>query len=684
MVIGVGFVVTNNNKQVKPVEAAGDSTEYSLVNNVSALEAGKSYIITSGTSGSVKAISTESNANNRKTTTATVTSSKITRGSNIMSFTLGGSSGAWTFATENYLGEAGYLASAASGKNNYLRVISEAATATVSFSGNEAVINIGPHNERTKIRYNSTNDLFACYSSGQNAVYLWKETASKTLTNISVQTAPNKTTYAVGESFDPTGLIITRTYSDSTSDTYSYANHEGAFSFLPNLTTPLTVEDTSVSITYNEKSVSQPILVRTITAVELLGDMSNKIYKSADEWDLTGLYLSLTWNVGEPNPTTINLVDLTKDTDYLLDKDAASIGDTTLYIYGTYKGFEFNKTVTGITVSEKDIVDLVRSASTSLNHSSNSYASVSNVTKAGHSDIVSEATYAGYYYGATSPRLGAMQLNPSKSTYICTTSSSQLIKSVTVSFKDANNNGVKFFVSNTAYTASYNASGSASSVELDTLEENGTINIAGNYKYFYMVPTGTTYVDSISVEWKLAKEEIAATLKTKSSLAYSGYTDNGDGTFGYDNLAVRFTGYIEESLWDRLDDESKTNGYGILLSTTEYLNGQVEKELKNYYATADGINVKKFDNTDTVHEPALKAEPTLKNGYYVWNLFKPILLEDATKDYVAVAYIKLVSGEVLFLDDIEASVKKLAQDLIAGPERDENSLGGSLNYLANL
>lgn len=165
-------VVTRKN----PLKAAEDTTRFELINSTTDLEAGKSYIITNGTSGSVKAISTADNSNNRKTTSVTVSDGKITRGANVMSFTLGGETGAWTFATDNYLGTAGYLASASSGKNNYLRVIANAGNATIGFSGDAAVINIGPHTERTLLRYN-TSDLFACYSSGQEPVYLWKEIA---------------------------------------------------------------------------------------------------------------------------------------------------------------------------------------------------------------------------------------------------------------------------------------------------------------------------------------------------------------------------------------------------------------------------------------------------------------------------------------------------------------------------
>ena len=43
-----------------------------------------------------------------------------------------------------------------------------------------------------------------------------------------------------------------------------------------------------------------------------------------------------------------------------------------------------------------------------------------------------------------------------------------------------------------------------------------------------------------------------------------------------------------------------------------------------------------------------------------------------------------IDGEVVFLNSLRTSVKNLAQQLIAGLDRDENSLGGSLNYLAIL
>ena len=51
-------------------------------------------------------------------------------------------------------------------------------------------------------------------------------TGTKTLSSIAITTAPTKTTYSVGDTFDPTGMVVTATYSDSSTavvDTYSYS-----------------------------------------------------------------------------------------------------------------------------------------------------------------------------------------------------------------------------------------------------------------------------------------------------------------------------------------------------------------------------------------------------------------------------------------------------------------------------
>ena len=66
-------------------------------------------------------MSTTNNTNNRPTTEVSVDNDgKITRGSSAMSITLGGSTGAWTWYTDNYAGTAGYLGQGNQTGSNYL------------------------------------------------------------------------------------------------------------------------------------------------------------------------------------------------------------------------------------------------------------------------------------------------------------------------------------------------------------------------------------------------------------------------------------------------------------------------------------------------------------------------------------------------------------------------------------
>ena len=85
--------------------------------------------------------------------------------------------------------------------------------------------------------------------------------ATPTLQSISIETAPTKTKYVVGDYFDPTGLVITRNYSNSTTSSYTYAGHTSKFTFNPSTSTELTTGDTHVTITYGGKSTSQSITV---------------------------------------------------------------------------------------------------------------------------------------------------------------------------------------------------------------------------------------------------------------------------------------------------------------------------------------------------------------------------------------------------------------------------------------
>ena len=84
-----------------------------------------------------------------------------------------------------------------------------------------------------------------------------KESGVKMLSSIAVTTAPAKTAYSAGESFDPAGMVVTATYNDkSTAEVNMYTYQPiGA----------LKASDTEITISYTEgsitKTTSQPITV---------------------------------------------------------------------------------------------------------------------------------------------------------------------------------------------------------------------------------------------------------------------------------------------------------------------------------------------------------------------------------------------------------------------------------------
>ena len=94
-----------------------------------------------------------------------------------------------------------------------------------------------------------------------------------TLSSISINTAP-KTTYDAGDYFDPTGLVIGRTFSDSSTDTYSYSGHTSEFSFSIPLNQRLEVSDILITITFGEKSVDLDLTVNKVkglTSISISG-----------------------------------------------------------------------------------------------------------------------------------------------------------------------------------------------------------------------------------------------------------------------------------------------------------------------------------------------------------------------------------------------------------------------------
>ena len=164
---------------------AGEDHVFKLVTNEEDLAAGGTYLIAnSNEAGSGKVASKQTN-NNRSAFDVVVTDdltivlndSAIANEKGVdlaYTFTLGGETNIWTFYDA---ATGGYLYAASSSKN-YLRTETELDdngkfTITLDEAGAASVTARG-ENERNLLRYNKQSDLFACYESGQDPVYLYK------------------------------------------------------------------------------------------------------------------------------------------------------------------------------------------------------------------------------------------------------------------------------------------------------------------------------------------------------------------------------------------------------------------------------------------------------------------------------------------------------------------------------
>ncbi len=152
--------------------------EYVLVKDIADLAAGKHIIFVN--KENAKAMSSTQNNNNRAATDITINSDIATATEATEIFTLEKDGDYWLFKATK---EPGYIYAAGANSNNYLRTEEEAdnkAQATVAIaSDGEATVTFNMTG-RNLLRYNSGNNIFSCYASGQLPVFIFIEKSGDT------------------------------------------------------------------------------------------------------------------------------------------------------------------------------------------------------------------------------------------------------------------------------------------------------------------------------------------------------------------------------------------------------------------------------------------------------------------------------------------------------------------------
>ena len=142
--------------------------------------------------------------------------------------------------------------------------------------------------------------------------------------SLAVTTNPNKMDYIVGESFDPTGMVVTVTYTDGSQkivNNYTYAP-----------TGALTAQDTTITISFTDvrTTVSTRLVISVVAAYATLNDNDWSVIKSISDAGQGANY----WSVGDCKAVTLN----------------GTVGKLSLSNFTTYAfiiGFNHNASVEG-------------------------------------------------------------------------------------------------------------------------------------------------------------------------------------------------------------------------------------------------------------------------------------------------------------------------------------------------
>lgn len=164
--------VLPSNKDVK-----ANSEAWTLVTDVNELAIGDQVVIVAKDSNFAMNTTQGSNNRGRASVTKSNDKSSVTFGADVQKLTLKAGTTTGTFAF--YTGDKGYLYCASTSSKNYLRTqtaLDAKASWTIEIAANgQATIKSKVSGiDRNMLQYNSNNGIFACYSSTQQAICLYK------------------------------------------------------------------------------------------------------------------------------------------------------------------------------------------------------------------------------------------------------------------------------------------------------------------------------------------------------------------------------------------------------------------------------------------------------------------------------------------------------------------------------
>lgn len=175
----------------------------------------------------------------------------------------------------------------------------------------------------------------------------------KVLTGISITTNPDQTTYNYGDNFDPTGMVITASFNDGSSQPVS------DYTYSP--TSPLTLQNTSVIVSYTYRGVTQTttLLITVYDVLNALAVTTPPTITTYTEGDLISMSGSIVRASFASGATSVLASD-----EYTFSPTVAAMGQTAITVSYTYRGVTLTAT-TPITVVAAGFVGTASTTPTS-------------------------------------------------------------------------------------------------------------------------------------------------------------------------------------------------------------------------------------------------------------------------------------------------------------------------------
>ena len=188
--------------------------------------------------------------------------------------------------------------------------------------------------------------LFSCKKEKEKEI---------TLVSIEVTTQPTKRTYTVNDTFEPSGMEVTATYSNNSKPVVPHADLNFEYNFSEagtNKIVKISFTCKGITKTADVTGITVNLPEVTLVSIAVSGEPNKKVYETGDSFNPEGITVTATYS---DNSTAV--IPLTK---LEFDANFTTAGaNITVTVSFTYKDITKTATVTGITVVTQNVGQMI-------------------------------------------------------------------------------------------------------------------------------------------------------------------------------------------------------------------------------------------------------------------------------------------------------------------------------------